>query len=152
MLTPPRDARALKLATLAPALSFASTPAPAQTNPFAAAWPETDFTRLAVDLSEVTSGGPPRDGIPPLERVVRVGDRAWPMTRLSREGTITEADVTLTWTAGQASALDTADIGDGREVGNVRVRDAQGRDVPHDIPFAFAFHAFHPDGRWMLGN
>lgn len=94
---------------------------------------------------------PPHD-IPPLERVVRVDNRAWPLTRLRREGHIREAGVTLTWTEGQASALDNADIGQGREVGNVRVRDDQGRDVAHDIPFAFAFHAFHPDGRWMLGN
>lgn len=98
------------------------------------------------------SGEDPPHGIAPLERVVRVGDRAWPLTRLSREGTITEAGLTLSWTEGQASALDTSDIGRGREVGNVRVRDGQGRDVAHDIPFAFAFHAFHPDGRWMLGD
>lgn len=98
------------------------------------------------------SGEDPPHGIPPLERVVRVGDRAWPLSRLRKAGRITEAGVTLTWTEGQASALDTGEIAQGREVGNVRVRDAQGRDVPHDIPFAFAFHAFHPDGRWMLGN
>jgi hypothetical protein len=98
-----------------------------------------------------TGEEPPHD-IPPLERVVRVGDRAWPMTRLRDAGRITEAGLTLTWTEGQASALDTSDIGRGREVGNVRVRDAQGRDVAHDIPFAFAFHAFHPDGHWMLGK
>lgn len=98
------------------------------------------------------SGEDPPHGIPPLERVVRVGDRAWPLTRLREEGRIAEAGVTLTWEEGQASALDTGDLGRGREVGNVRVRDAQGRDVAHDIPFAFAFHAFHPEGRWMLGN
>ncbi len=98
------------------------------------------------------SGEDPPHGIAPLERVVRVGDRAWPLTRLRKEGRITEAGLTLTWTEGQASALDTDAIGQGREVGNVRVRDAQGRDVVHDIPFAFAFHAFHPEGRWMLGN
>lgn len=98
------------------------------------------------------TGEDPPHGVPPLERVVRVGDRAWPLTRLSAAGTLSEAGLTLTWVAGQASALDTGDIGAGREVGNVRVRDAQGRDVAHDIPFAFAFHAFHPDGIWMLGN
>lgn len=98
------------------------------------------------------SGEDPPHGIPPLERVVRVGDQAWPLTRLRAEGTITEAGLTLSWAEGQASALDAGDIGEGREVGNVRVRDAQGRDVAHDIPFAFAFHAFHPDGRWMLDN
>jgi hypothetical protein len=98
------------------------------------------------------SGENPPHGIPPLERVVRVGDRAWPLTRLRDEGRITEAGLTLTWSEGQASALDTGNIGEGREVGNIRVRDAQGRNVAHDIPFAFAFHAFHPSGRWMLGN
>lgn len=98
------------------------------------------------------AGEDPPHGIPPLERVVRVGDRAWPLTRLARAGTITEAGVTLSWVAGQASALDTGEIAAGRDVGNVRVRDAAGRDVVHDIPFAFAFHAFHPDGRWMLGQ
>ncbi len=98
------------------------------------------------------SGEDPPHGIAPLERVVRVGNRAWPLTRLRAAGRITEAGVTLTWTEGQASALDSARIGQGREVGNIRVRDGQGRDVAHDIPFAFAFHAFHPDGRWMLGR
>lgn len=94
---------------------------------------------------------PPHD-IPPLVRVVRVGDRAWPLDRLRAAGTLTEADVTLTWVAGQASATDTARIGDGAEVGNIRVRDAAGRDLVHDIPFAFAFHAFFPEGKWMLGQ
>lgn len=97
-------------------------------------------------------GEDPPHGISPVERVVRVGNRAWTLTRLRSEGQINEAGVTLTWAEGQASALDTADIGQGREVGNVRVRDAAGQDVVHVIPFAFAFHAFHPEGEWMLGN
>ncbi len=46
------------------------------------------------------AGEDPPHGIPPLERVVRVGDRAWPLTRLAREGTISEAGVMLTWTEG----------------------------------------------------
>lgn len=94
---------------------------------------------------------PPYD-IPALARVVRVGDRAWPLTRLSDEIEITEAGVTLTWAAGQASALDDANISDGKDVGNVRVRDAAGNDLAHDVMFAFAFHAFWPDGEWMLGS
>jgi hypothetical protein len=98
------------------------------------------------------AGDFPDNGLDPVERVVRVGDRAWPLTRLRSEGSITEAGLSLTWTEGQASALDTARIGAGREVGNIRVRDAAGRDVLHDIPFAFAFHAFHPEGEWMLGE
>lgn len=98
------------------------------------------------------SGEMPPHGIPPLVRVVRVGDRAWPLTRLARRGELTEAGVTISWTAGQASALDSRDIGQGRDVGTIRVRDAAGRDVPHDVMFAFAFHAFFPDGTWMVAD
>jgi hypothetical protein len=95
-------------------------------------------------------GEDPPHGIHPLARVVRVGDRAWPLERLRAAGELREGGVVLTWASGQASALDAREIGAGREVGNVRVSDPQGRPVVHDIPFAFAFHAFHPNGRWMI--
>lgn len=98
------------------------------------------------------SGEMPPHDIPALARVVRVDDRAWPLTRLAEEGEVSEAGVTLTWESGQASALDTDRIAAGRDVGNVRVRDAAGQDLPHDVMFAFAFHAFWPDGTWMLPN
>lgn len=98
------------------------------------------------------SGAPPPHGIPPLARVVRVGTRAWPLTRLAEAGQITEDGITLTWQTGQASPLDTAQMAQGREIGSVRVRDAQGNDVAHDLLFAFAFHAFWPNGQWMLGD
>jgi Protein of unknown function (DUF3179) len=98
------------------------------------------------------SGDPPPHGIPALERVVRVGNRAWPMTRLAEVQEVTEAGVTIRWRAGQASALDTAQIAKGRDVGSIRVQDGQGRDLAHDVMFAFAFHAFWPDGTWMLGR
>lgn len=97
-------------------------------------------------------GENPPHGIPPLVRVVRVGSRAWPMTRIREEGGVHEAGVAISWVSGQASALDTGRIAEGRDVGTVRVRDAEGRDVPHDVLFAFAFHAFWPDGTWMLGD
>nr|WP_309502929.1 DUF3179 domain-containing protein [uncultured Roseovarius sp.] len=98
------------------------------------------------------NGENPPHGIPPLVRVVRVGDRAWTMERIRNEGTITEAGVTLSWEAGQASALDSGVIAKGKDVGTVRVRDKAGRDLPHDVMFAFAYHAFWPDGVWMLGK
>ena len=98
------------------------------------------------------SGEMPPHGIPALARVVRVGERAWPFERLRAAGEITEAGVTLTWREGQASALDSAVIGEGRDVGTVRVRDEAGRDLAHDVMFAFAYHAFFPEGDWMLGT
>ena len=98
------------------------------------------------------SGALPPHDIPALARVVRVGPRAWPLSRLRETGALSEAGVRLTWQAGQSSALDTAQIAKGRDVGSIRVRDAAGRDLPHDVMFAFAFHAFWPEGEWMLGR
>ena len=98
------------------------------------------------------SGDPPPHGIPALERVVRIGNRAWPLTRLAEAEQVTEAGVTIRWRAGQASALDSGQIAKGRDVGSIRVQDGQGRDLAHDVMFAFAFHAFWPDGTWMLGR
>jgi len=98
------------------------------------------------------SGEVPPHGIPALERVVRVGDRAWPLTRFEALNEISEAGVTLSWATGQASALDTSKISRGRDVGSIRVRNNRGKDVPHDVMFAFAFHAFWPEGTWMLSK
>ncbi len=94
---------------------------------------------------------PPHD-IPALMRVVRVGDTAWPLSRLSEVGEVTEKGVSISWASGQASALDSGRIAEGRDVGTIRVRDETGADVPHDVMFAFAFHAFWPEGNWMLGQ
>ncbi|MEM7212414.1 MAG: DUF3179 domain-containing protein [Pseudomonadota bacterium] len=98
-------------------------------------------------------GDLPPHGVEPLARVVRVGDRAWPLTRLVSETPIEEAGVRIDWQAGQASALDTEAIAEGRDVGNIRVTDLEtGTPVVHEVVFAFAFHAFTPHGDWMLGN
>jgi hypothetical protein len=93
--------------------------------------------------------GPLPDDIAPLARVVRVGEQAWSLTLLRERGEILAGDLRLTWQSGQASALDTSAIADGAEVGNVLVqrRTADGwRDAVYSVDFAFAFHAFYPDG------
>ena len=87
--------------------------------------------------------------VPPLERVVAVGGQAWSLSLLRENGEIRQGDLILSWEAGQNSALDTGRIADGRDIGNVVVQreTAGGRvDVVHDITFAFAFHAFRPEG------
>lgn len=97
-------------------------------------------------------GDNPPHGIKPLERVVVVGNRAWPLSRFSVAQEITEAGLTIRWTAGTASALDKRSIAKSRDVGSIRVMNSStGKDAPHDVAFAFAFQAFHPDGIWMLG-
>lgn len=84
-----------------------------------------------------------------LMRVVSVEDEAWSMALIRREGEILAGDLILRWEAGKASALDAPLVDQGREIGNVEVvrRTATGEElVVFDIPFAFAFNAFHPDG------
>ena len=57
-------------------------------------------------------------------------------------------NLVITWESGQNSALDSRRIAKGKDVGNVvvqRAGDGGLEDVPYDIAFAFAFHAFHPE-------
>ena len=98
-------------------------------------------------------GENPPHGIHPLARVVVVGKRAWPLERFKQSVEITEAGVRIIWKAGTASALDSRNISQGRDVGSIRVRNVKtGKDIAHDVAFAFSFHAFHPRGKWMLGD
>ncbi len=95
-------------------------------------------------------GGPLPDGIPALARVVRIGEEAWSLDLVRSQGEIIHFDLRLAWTPGQASAVDTAEIAAGKDVGSVIVqrRDGDGawHDIPYSVDFAFAFAAFHPDG------
>jgi len=98
-------------------------------------------------------GGMP-DGIEPLARVVVVGNVAYSLARLAKAGIIEEGGIRLSWQAGQASALDTERISDGRDVGDVVVQrlaaNGEWEDIAYDVIFAFAFHAFNPQGEWRL--
>ena len=93
------------------------------------------------------------DGIDPMERVVAVEIRsghheAWSLPLLRERGTIESGDIILRWEAGQTSALDKRTIATGRDIGNMVVQRQQGgqlSDIPYDVTFAFAFHAFRPE-------
>lgn len=86
----------------------------------------------------------------PLMRVVAVEgvEKAWSLPLLRARGEIAHGDLVLRWEPGRRSARDAGRIADGRDVGNVMVvrRTGAGTDaVVYDVPFAFAFRAFHPD-------
>jgi hypothetical protein len=93
------------------------------------------------------------DGIEPMERVVAVETapgryEAWALALLRRRSTIQSADLLIQWQPGQVSALDKASIQASRDVGNIIVQKRMGDrlvDVPYDVTFAFAFHAFRPN-------
>ena len=90
------------------------------------------------------------DYINPMTRVVVVGEQAWALPLLREKGKLTDGDLTLTWSAGQNSALDSANIAEGRDVGNVvvqRMVNGEPEDVVYDVTFAFVFNAFHKGKR-----
>lgn len=87
------------------------------------------------------------EGINPMERVVVVPrDGEDPlivtMATVAETGQWSGEGFDLVWNAGQASALDTARISAGRDVGTVLVSH-NGADVAYDVTFAFVAHAFH---------
>ena len=89
------------------------------------------------------------EGISPLERVVTFGDSAVALPFLQQKGSWRNGDYRLQWTAGQASALDSSIIAQGRDVGTVHVQRQEDHgklvDVPYKVTFAFVWHAFNPD-------
>ncbi len=91
-------------------------------------------------------------GINPMARVVAVetakGPFAVSLNLLRQKKRIEKNDVVLSWMPGQVSALDTAIISEGRDVGNVTAQ-RKGKsgmeDIVYHLTFAFAYHAFNPD-------
>lgn len=93
------------------------------------------------------------ENVPPMMRVVAVGGQAWTLPYVRTQGRIDTNDLTIQWTSGQSSALDSQKISQGRDVGNVVVqrRTAKGLvDVVHHTTFAFVFFAFHPKGKLVF--
>ncbi len=89
-------------------------------------------------------------GINPMVRVVVVRHagavHAVTLELLREHGRLELDDFVMTWRSGKASALDSAEIAKGRDVGNVVVQKVDGgvgADVPYDLTFAFVAHAFH---------
>ena len=98
-------------------------------------------------------GDLPKD-INPMARVVVVrrddGVVVYALDLLSKIKTLENGDLTFNWQAGQASALDTRRIAQGRDVGNITVQkriDGKLEDVAYDITFAFVVKAFHPKAK-----
>ncbi len=95
-------------------------------------------------------GSLPKD-VPPLSRVVSVGDRAWALALVRKTGRIeTDDGLVISWKPGQASALDAFEIAKARDVGTVIVQKRTDKglvDIAYGVDFAFAFHAFHPEAR-----
>jgi hypothetical protein len=90
------------------------------------------------------------DDVNPMERVVAVETspgkyEAWLLSAIRERGRVQAGNIVIEWSAGQLSALDAVRIVESKDIGNVTVRrktDQGIEDLPYDITFAFAFHAF----------
>ncbi len=85
--------------------------------------------------------------IPAMAYVVAVEGEAWTLDLVRQQRRIQSGDTVITWEPGKRSALDTAAIARGRDLGNVVVQRqtaAGSVDLPYDLTFAFVFHAFRP--------
>lgn len=93
-------------------------------------------------------------GIDPMARVVVVNKGNSPLVitldKIRKAKKLKMGEYEFSWKEGQASALDTSRIADGREVGNLVVQKASGDkkvDAIHEITFAFVAHAFMPEAK-----
>lgn len=91
------------------------------------------------------------EGIEPMARVVSyLADgkpKALSLALLAKLERMEVGDFVFTWTKGQNSALDSRDIAESRDVGNIVVqkKTTDGlKDMVYDITFAFVVNAFHP--------
>ncbi len=91
-------------------------------------------------------------GINPMQYVVVVGDRAWPLARLHDAEDLSKAGLEFSWVAGRNSLHDNRNISKERDLCNVNVLNSDGTDAVYGTVFAFAFSAFIPDRQWMPGN
>ncbi|MGJ3262555.1 MAG: DUF3179 domain-containing protein [Salinarimonas sp.] len=100
--------------------------------------------------------GQPPDGLPAMAHVVVArgpdGDAAVALAHVAEHGVVAHEGLTFAWRPGKASALDTARIADGRDLGFVVVTDADGAPVVHDTTFAFALDAFDPEAIVLTGE
>lgn len=80
-----------------------------------------------------------------LMRVVAIEGlpEAWSFAYVVAHAPFEVGGYLVDWRAGQASALDTRSIAEGRDVGTVTVTRA-GEPALYHVPFAFAFAAFNP--------
>ena len=81
----------------------------------------------------------------PMMRVIAIDGMAVSLPLLIQEQKVQQGNLIFSWHKGQNSALDTAKIEQGRDVGNVLVS-RNGGDVPYVVTFAFAYFAFNPAG------
>ncbi len=115
-------------------------------NPKARAYGNNPYVNYDSSMRPFLYRGKYNGPVPPLSRVVAIGNDAWPLSLLAEKKRIEHNDLVISWQEGQHSALDSSAINRGRDIGNVTVT-KNGKDVVYHVPFAFAFLAFNTEGQ-----
>lgn len=118
------------------------------TNPNMRSYGQNPYTGYDTARFPFLYRGDMPDYINPMIRVVVVDGKAWSFPLLIEKGVVKDGDLEIRWSKGQNSALDTRRISQGRDVGNITAQRG-GKDVVHDVTFAFVYHAFH-DGKRIV--
>ncbi len=113
---------------------------------------QNPYTRYdSMTFPFLYTGEMPKD-ISPMERVVVFRKKGkmnvYALSLLAKKQQLKVADITVSWSAGQASALDTSSIARGRDIGNIIVQENRNGtmvDIPYEVTFAFVVFAFNPD-------
>ena len=121
-------------------------------NPAIRNYGQNPYTRYdSMTFPFLFTGEMPKD-IRPMERVVTYRKdgkmSAYALSLLAKKKTLKADDITLSWTTGQTSALDTSSIAKGRDIGNITVqqnRNGTMVDIPYEVTFAFVVFAFSPE-------
>ena len=133
------------LALLCAAAGANLGPAAASQQSWRVEWPHTDFSKHDVDLSEIRSGGPPRDGIPSIdaprfEQLANGRASGW-------SASLADQEPVIALTIGNDTRAYPLRILTWHEIVNDTVQrrvDGSLIDVPYDVTFAFVFRAFRP--------
>jgi hypothetical protein len=104
--------------------------------------PYVGYDRSALPF--LFKGRLPKKAVP-MMRVIAVDGFAVSLSLLAQNHEVEKDGLLFRWHQGQNSALDTANIDQGRDIGNVVVS-RDGLDVPYVVTFAFAYFAFNPKG------
>jgi uncharacterized protein DUF3179 len=106
-------------------------------------FPRYDSAKVAVHYK-----GEYKRALPPLTRLVVVDNEAWSLDLVKVQGSIETNDLRIRYSQGMKSPLDKLVIAKSRDIGFVTVEKREGEswvDAVYDVPFAFAYDAFHPD-------
>jgi len=117
---------------------------------FSRAYGQTPYIRYDRSAKPFLYDGQLPTNIAPMARVIAIDDQAWSYNFIRLIKNYQTQDLKITWQKGRTSALDTKNIAQGQDIGNISVQrkmNDQWQDIPYDLTFAFVFYAFHPQGR-----